>query len=65
MNKPKIAIGCIVQWYEVEMYQEYLQSIITTQLTYALEIPLVIMATVMQEEIFLLTTIHLLETGII
>tara|TARA_R110002153_G_scaffold152808_2_gene304547 strand:+ start:3477 stop:4463 length:987 start_codon:yes stop_codon:yes gene_type:complete len=28
MNKPKIAIGCIVQWYEVEMYQEYLQSII-------------------------------------
>ena len=26
MSKPKIAIGCIVQWYEVEMYMEYLQS---------------------------------------
>ena len=24
----KIAIGCIVQWYEVEMYEEYLQSVI-------------------------------------
>lgn len=28
MSKPKIAIGCIVQWYEAEMYQEYLQSVI-------------------------------------
>jgi hypothetical protein len=28
MSKPKIAIGCIVQWYEVEMYSEYLQSVI-------------------------------------
>ena len=24
----KIAIGCIVQWYEVEMYEEYLDSVI-------------------------------------
>ena len=28
MNKPKIAIGCIVQWYEAEMYKEYLLSVI-------------------------------------
>ena len=28
MHKPKIAIGCIVQWYEVEMYMEYLQSVV-------------------------------------
>ena len=28
MSKPKIAIGCIVQWYEAEMYMEYLQSTI-------------------------------------
>ena len=26
MNKPTIAIGCIVQWYEVEMFTEYLES---------------------------------------
>lgn len=30
MNKPKIAIGCIVQWYEAEMYIEYLHSVINS-----------------------------------
>ena len=28
MKKTKIAIGCIVQWYEVEMHTEYVQSVI-------------------------------------
>ena len=28
MKDIKIAIGCIVQWYEVEMYHEYVQSVI-------------------------------------
>ena len=30
MNKPTIAIGCIVQWYEVEMFTEYLESVINS-----------------------------------
>ena len=30
MNKPTIAIGCIVQWYEVEMFTEYLASVINS-----------------------------------
>ena len=25
--KNKFAIGCIVQWYEIEMVEEYLQSV--------------------------------------
>ena len=25
--KNKFAIGCIVQWYEIEMVDEYLQSV--------------------------------------
>ena len=25
--KNKIAIGCLVQWYEIEMIEEYLQSV--------------------------------------
>ena len=28
MSKPRIAIGCIIQWYEAEMYMEYLQSVV-------------------------------------
>ena len=24
----KIAIGCIIQWYEVEMYENYIDSVI-------------------------------------
>ena len=28
MSKTKIAIGCIIQWYEVEVHTEYIQSII-------------------------------------
>ena len=28
--KYKYAIGCIVQWYEVEMYEEYIQSIVNS-----------------------------------
>ena len=24
----KIAIGCIIQWYEVELYEEYIDSLI-------------------------------------
>jgi len=28
MANPKIAIGCIIQWYEVEAHTEYIQSVI-------------------------------------
>ena len=28
MTNPKIAIGCIIQWYEVEAHSEYIQSVV-------------------------------------
>jgi hypothetical protein len=31
-NKTKFAIGCLVQWYEVEMVSEYLDSYFETLL---------------------------------
>ena len=27
-SETKIAIGCIIQWYEVEMYENYIDSVI-------------------------------------
>ena len=60
MSKPKIAIGCIVQWYEVEMYMEYLQSIVNAiKYSNSIDNVFVDLCFYLSENIFYLFNLHL------